>query len=174
MLWITRYPKAKAESPHWTPVIFRPYRWHCIKNRCDSVMEIIAWAQEHFQKSLNTVPSTKKKPHVNMVQKHHNLFWAKAYLKWVEAKGKTVLWSDKWKFEILLENMDRASSRLKRRTIRLVSSTHFKRHNIWLGYWGCINVYVIRSVNIWKGTINAESHTHRFQRFSREGLEYFS
>lgn len=51
--------------------------------------------------TVNTVPSTKKKPHVYMVQKHRNLSWAKAYLKWVEAKGKTVLWSDKWKFEIL-------------------------------------------------------------------------
>lgn len=35
-------------------------------------------------------------------------------------------------------------------------------------------MYVIRSVNIWKGTVNAERYTHRFQPFSREGLEYFS
>ena len=42
----------------------------------------------------------KKKPYVNMIQKHRHLLWAKANLRWSEAKWKTVLWSDESQFEI--------------------------------------------------------------------------
>lgn len=36
-----------------------------------------------------------------MMQKHHNLLWAKGYLNWTKAKWKAVLWSDESKFQIL-------------------------------------------------------------------------
>ena len=57
-----------------------------IKNRYDYVMEIIAWDQEHCQKSLSVntfhfvrlkVYHAKKKPNVNMIQKCWHLLWVK-------------------------------------------------------------------------------------------------
>ncbi|MGL4878608.1 hypothetical protein [Paraclostridium dentum] len=58
-------------------------RQHCIKNNHDSLLDITAWAQEHFQKSLsvNTVRCAiqkcqiklyhaKKKPYLNTMQSH--------------------------------------------------------------------------------------------------------
>jgi len=65
-----------------------------IKNRPDSVLEITAWAQDHFQKStsVNTahrnihkcrleVCHAEKKPHVDKIQKHCRLLWTKAPFK---------------------------------------------------------------------------------------------
>jgi len=76
------------ENQHWTPFIFRQL---CIKNRPDSVLEITAWAQEHFQKSLSVNTGHRnvhkcrlelyhgeKKPNVDMIQKYHSLVWTKA------------------------------------------------------------------------------------------------
>ena len=73
-------------------------------------MEITAWAQEHFRKSLidqylktvhrNIQKSSlklyhaKKKLYVNMIQKVCHLLWVKVNLQWTEEKWKTVLWTD--------------------------------------------------------------------------------
>jgi len=85
-------------------------RQHCMKNRHNSDREIIAWTQEHLQKSLSVNAFHRathkrqlklfhaKTPHVNMIQKHCVLLWTKAHLKWTEYK--TALWSDYFKFEI--------------------------------------------------------------------------
>ena len=61
-------------------------RWWCIKNRHDYVMEITAWAQEHFEKS------TKSLCHLQMQHDSEMplSFWAKATLKWTEGKLKTL------------------------------------------------------------------------------------
>ncbi len=89
----------------------RALRRHCITYRNATVMEITTWAQEYFQKTLsvNTIHRairrcrlklyrSKKKPYLNMIQKHRCFLWAKAHLKWTVAKWKTVLWSDESKF----------------------------------------------------------------------------
>ncbi len=44
--------------------------------------------------------------HVNMVQKHRHVPWAKAHLKWTVSKCKKVLWSDESKFDLLVGNQD--------------------------------------------------------------------
>ena len=139
----------------------RALRRHCIKNRHDSVTEITAWAQDHFRKllSVNTVRRAihkcklklyhaKKKPYVNTIQKRHRLLWAKAHLKWTEAKWKTVLWSDKSKFEIVFGNHGRRVIRTKALITKPAS----------LMVWGCISAYGMGSLHIWKGTINAERY----------------
>ncbi len=41
---------------------------------------------------------------MNMVQKHRRVLWAKAHLKWIASKLKSVLWSDESKFDILVGN----------------------------------------------------------------------
>lgn len=53
------------------------------------------------------------------------------HLKWTEEEWKTVLWSEKSKFEILFKNMDATSSELKRGTIQLVINTQFKSLQLW-------------------------------------------
>ncbi len=87
-------------------------RRHCITHWHDSVIDITKWAQEYFQKplSVNTIRRAicrcqlklyraKRKPCVNMFQKHRRVLWAKAYLKWTVSKWKSVLWSDESIFE---------------------------------------------------------------------------
>ncbi len=77
----------------------RALRRHCITYRNVTVMEIITWAQEYFQKTLsvNTIHRairrcrlklyrSKKKPYLNMIQKRRHFLWAKAHLKWTVAK----------------------------------------------------------------------------------------
>ncbi len=84
---------------------------HCITHRHNSVIDITKWAQEYFQKllSVNTIRRAicrcqlklyhaKRKPYINMVQKHRNVLWAKAHLKWTVSKWKSVLWSDESKY----------------------------------------------------------------------------
>ncbi len=105
----------------WRPLLdaraLQALRWHCITHRHDSVIDIIKWAQEYFQKplSVNTIHHTicicqlklfhaKRKPYVNIVQKRLVVLWVKAHLKWILSKWKRVLWSDESKFDILVGN----------------------------------------------------------------------
>ncbi len=70
--------------------------------------------------------------HLNLIQKRRCFLWAKANLKWTVAKWKIVLWSDKSKFEVLLENWDAMSSGLKRtRTTQVVISAQFRSLHLW-------------------------------------------
>ncbi len=52
---------------------------------------------------------------MNMVQKRHRVLWAKPHLKWTVSKWKSVLWSDEFKFEILVGNHGRRAYGLKKR-----------------------------------------------------------
>ncbi len=107
------YIRDKAEDLCWMTVVFGPSDTH----RHDSVIVITKWAQENFQKplSVNTIHRAicrcqvklyhaKRKPYVNMVQKHCRVLWVKAHLKWTVSKWKSVLWSDEFKFDILVGN----------------------------------------------------------------------
>ncbi|KAF3708097.1 hypothetical protein EXN66_Car001270 [Channa argus] len=71
----------KTEGQNFTCNL-RALRRHCIKNRHDSLLDITAWAQEHFLKSLSVntgrcvihkcklkLYHAKKKPYVNTFQK---------------------------------------------------------------------------------------------------------
>ncbi len=106
----------KAEDLCWMPMVFGP-QTNYITHRHDSVTDITKWAQEYFQKplSVNTIRRAicrcqlklyhaKRKPYVNMVQKRHRVLWAKAHLKCTVSKWKSVLRSDKSKFDILVGN----------------------------------------------------------------------
>ncbi len=99
----------------------RALRRHCITHRHDSHESLT-----HFQKPLlvNTIRRAicrcqlklfhaKRKPHVNMVEKHRRVLWAKAYLKCIVSKWKSVLWSDESKFHILVGNHGRCVLRAK-------------------------------------------------------------
>ncbi len=117
---------SKDEELCWMLVVFRALRRHCITHRHDFVIDITKWAQEYFQKplSVNTIHRAicrcqlklyhaKRKPYVNMVQKRRRVLWAKAHLKWTVSKWKSVLWSDEYKFDILVGNHGRRVLRAK-------------------------------------------------------------
>ena len=165
----------RTEGQSWMRVIFGP-------------SDITAWAQEHVQESLsvNTVCCAiqkcklrlyhAKKPHVNTIQKCRRLLWAKAQLKWSEAKWKTVLWSNESKFEILLETMDAMSCGVKRRgTIQHVISRQFKSLHLW--WYGAALVSVV-----WAAYTSGNAEEYIQSMFEsnicrvsfREGLAYFS
>ncbi len=106
----SRRPLLDARGPQYL-------RRHCITNLHDSVIDITNWAQEYFHKQLlvNTIRrsicrcqinlyNAKIKPYVNMVQKTRRVMWAKAHLKWPVSNWKSVLWSDEFKYDILVGN----------------------------------------------------------------------
>ncbi len=118
--------KGQGRRPLLDACGLRALRRHCITHRRDSVIDITKWAQEYFQKplSVNTIRRAicrcqlklyhaKRKPYVNMVQKHPRVLWAKAHLKWTISKCKSVLWSDESKFDNLVGNHRRCVLRAK-------------------------------------------------------------
>ncbi|KAK3506915.1 hypothetical protein QTP70_031190, partial [Hemibagrus guttatus] len=148
----------------------RALRWHCITYRNATVMEITTWAQEYFQKTLsvNTIHRairrrrlklyrSKKKPYLNMIQKHRRFLWAKAHLKWTVAKWKTVLWSDQSKFEVLFRKLGRHVIRTKEDKDNPSCYQRSVQKPAFLMVWGCMSTCGMGSLHIWKGTINAES-----------------
>ena len=89
------------------------FRWYCITNWHDCFIDITEWVQEYFQKPLlvNTIRCVicrcqlklchaKRKPYLNLVQKHCCILWANTQLKWTVSKCESVLWSDKSKFDM--------------------------------------------------------------------------
>ncbi len=49
-----------------------------------------------------------------MVQKRRRVLWAKAHLKLIVSKWKSVLWTDEYKFDILVGNNERRVLRAKK------------------------------------------------------------
>ncbi len=149
----------------------RALRRHCITYRNATVMEITTWAQEYFQKTLsvNTIHRairrcrlnlyrSKKKPYLNMIQKRRRFLWAKAHLKWTVAKWKTVLWSDKSKFEVLFGKLGCHVIRTKEDEDNPSCYQCSVQKPASLMVWGCMSACGMGSLHIWKGTINAERY----------------
>uniref|UniRef100_A0A8C1C7B0 Tc1-like transposase DDE domain-containing protein n=1 Tax=Cyprinus carpio carpio TaxID=630221 RepID=A0A8C1C7B0_CYPCA len=150
----------------------RALRWHCITYRNATVMEITTkWAQEYFQKtmSVNTIHRairhcrlklyrSKKKPYLNMIQKRRCFLWAKAHLKWTVPKWKTVLWSDKSKFEVLFGKLGCHVIRTKEDKDKPSCYQRSVQKPASLMVWGCMSACGMGSLHIWKGTINAERY----------------
>ncbi len=149
----------------------RALRRHCITYRNATVMEITTWAQEYFQKTLsvNTIHRairrcrlklyrSKKKPHLNMIQKRRRFLWAKPHLKWPVAKWKTVLWSDESKFEVLFGKLGRHVIRTKEDKDNPSCYQRSVQKPASLMVWGCMSACGMGSLHIWKGTINAERY----------------
>ncbi len=146
-------------------------RRHCITHRHDSVIHITKWAQEYFQKplSVNTIHRAfcrcqiklyhaKRKPYVNMVQKHRRVLWAEAHLKWTVSKWKTVLWSDEPKFDILVGNHGRRVLRAKEEGDLPACYQRSVQKPASLMVWGCISAYGMGSLHVLEGTMNAERY----------------
>lgn len=67
-------------------------RWHCTENRKDSMGDVTAWAQEHFQS--RRLSSSVLQPQMKNKNQIQTLLWSWAQRTWTETKLKTVLWSD--------------------------------------------------------------------------------
>ncbi len=131
----------------------RALRRHCITYRNVTVMEITTWAQEYFQKTLsvNTIHRairrcrlklyrSKKKPYLNMIQKRRHFLWVKAHLNWTVAKWKTVLWSDKSKFEVLFGKLGCHVIRTKKDKDNPSCYQHSVQKSASLMVCGCMRV----------------------------------
>ncbi len=149
----------------------RALRQHCITHRHDSVIDITKWAQEYFQKplSVNTIRRAicrcqlklyhaKRKPYVNMVRKCRRVLWAKAHLKWTVSKWKSVLWSDEFKFDILVGNHGRRVLRAKEEGDLPACYQRSVQKPASLMVWGCISAYGMGSLHFLEGTMNAERY----------------
>ncbi len=175
--------KGQSRRPLLDACGLQALRQHCITYRHDSVIDITKWAQEYFQKPLlvNTIRRAicrcqlklyhaKRKPYVNMVQKPHRVLWAKAHLKWTVSKWKSVLWSDKSKFDIIVGN--EMSSGLKRRELPAWYQRSVQKPAS-LMVWECISAYGMGSLHVLEGTMNAERYIKVLEQHmlpSRRGL----
>ncbi len=150
------------------PMVFRR---HCITHWHDYVIDITKWAQGYFQKplSVNTICCAicrcqlklyhaKRKPNVNMVQKRHCVLWAKAHLKWIVSKRKSVLWLDKSKFDILVGNHGRCVLWAKEEGDLPECHQRSVQKPASLMVWGCISAYGMGSLQVLEGTMNAERY----------------
>uniref|UniRef100_A0AAR2L1I4 Transposase Tc1-like domain-containing protein n=1 Tax=Pygocentrus nattereri TaxID=42514 RepID=A0AAR2L1I4_PYGNA len=162
--WQGRKPTLNARD-------LRSLRRHCIKNRHHSVTDITTWAQEHFRKplSVNTVHRSiykcklklchaKRKPYINNTQKRRQLLWARAHLRWTDAKWKSVLWSDESTFQIVFGNHGHCVLRAKEGKDCPDCYQHKVQKPASLMVWGCVSAHGMGNLHICEGTINAERY----------------
>ncbi len=102
--------------------------------------------------------SCKRKPYVNMVQKHRHVLWAKAHLKWTVSKWNSVLWSDESKFDTLVGNHGCGVLRAKEEGELPACHQHSVQKPASLMVWGCISAYSMGSLHVLEGTMNAERY----------------
>lgn len=92
-----------------------------------------------------------------MVQKCHCLLWAKGHSNWSVAKRKSVLWSDKCKFNILFENHGHHVRWTKKERDFPAHYQRSVQKPPSPMVWGCI-AYAMGSLHIWKSTISVEKY----------------
>ncbi len=93
-----------------------------------------------------------------MVQKTRRVLWAKAHLKWTVSKWKSVLWSDKSKFNILVGHHGRCVLRAKEEGDLPACHQRSVQKLAYLMVWGCKNAYGMGSLHVLEGTMNAERY----------------
>jgi len=141
----------RAKGHIWKSILNGHDLWalwqHCTKNREDSVMEITAWDQKHFQKSLSVntdikkrrleLYHAKKKLYVNMIRKCYHLLWVKDHSKWTEEKWCTALSSDESNTEILFLNHRTHNLWTREKRDHLACYQHSVQRHPSLMVWGC-------------------------------------
>ena len=159
----------------WKPTLnardLRSLRRHCIKNRHQCVKDITTCAQEHFRKplSVNTVRRyirkcnlklyyAKQKPFINNTQKRRRLLWARAHLRWTDAKWKSVLWSDESTFQIVFGKCGRRVLRTKEEKDHPDCYGRKVQKPASVMVWGCVSASGMGNLHICEGTINAERY----------------
>ncbi len=93
-----------------------------------------------------------------MDQKRCRVLWAKAHLKWTVSKWKSVLWSDKSKFDIPVRNHRCHVPRAKEEGDLPACYQRSVQKPASLMVWGCISAYGMGSLHVLEGTMNAERY----------------
>ena len=163
--------KRQGRKPTLNARDLRFLRRHCIKNRHQCVKDITTWAQEHFRKplSVNTVRRyirkcnlklyyAKQKPFINNTQKRRRLLWARAHLRWTDAKWKSVLWSDESTFQIVFGKCGRRVLRTKEEKDHPDCYGRKVQKPASVMVWGCVSASGMGNLHICEGTINAERY----------------
>ena len=163
--------KGQGRKPTLNVRDLRALRKHCIKNRHHSIKDITTWAQEYFLKplSVNTVRRyihkcklklyhAKRKPYINNTQKRRRLLWARAHVRWTEAKWKSVLWSDESTFQIVFGNNGRRVLRTKEEKDHPDCYQRKVQKPASVMVWGCVSAHGMGNLHICEGTINAERY----------------
>ena len=163
--------KRQGRKPTLNARDLRSLRRHCIKNRHQCVKDITTWAQEHFRKplSVNTVRRyirkcnlklyyAKQKPFINNTQKRRRLLWARAHLRWTDAKWKSVLWSDESTFQIVFGKCGRRVLRTKEEKDHPDCYGRKVQKPASVMVWGCVSASGMGNLHICEGTINAERY----------------
>ena len=163
--------KRQGRKPTLNARDLRSLRRHCIKNRHQCVKDITTWAQEHFRKplSVNTVCRyirkcnlklyyAKQKPFINNTQKRRQLLWARAHLRWTDAKWKSVLWSDESTFQIVFGKCGRRVLRTKEEKDHPDCYGRKVQKPASVMVWGCVSASGMGNLHICEGTINAERY----------------
>ncbi len=83
---------------------------------------------------------------------------AKAHLKWTVSKWRSLLWPDKSKFDILVGNHGRRVLRAKEEGDLPAHHQRSVQKPAFLMLWGCISAYVMGSLHVLEGTMNAERY----------------
>ena len=163
--------KRQGRKPTLNARDLRSLRRHCIKKRHQCVKDITTWAQEHFRKplSVNTVLRyirkcnlklyyAKQKPFINNTQKRRRLLWARAHLRWTDAKWKSVLWSDESTFQIVFGKCGRRVLRTKEEKDHPDCYGRKVQKPASVMVWGCVSASGMGNLHICEGTINAERY----------------
>ncbi len=170
--------KREGQKPTLNACDLRSLRRHCIKNRHQCVKDITTWAQEHFRKplSVNTVRRyinkcklklyhAKRKPYINNTQKRRRLLWARAHLRWTDAKWKSVLWSDESTFQIVFGNYGRRVHRAKEEKDHPDCYQCKVQKPASVMVWGCVSAHGMGNLHICEGTINAERYIQVLEQY---------
>ncbi len=93
-----------------------------------------------------------------MVQKRRRVLWPKAHLKWTVSKWKSVLWSDKSKFDILVGNHGHRVLWATEEGDLPACYQRSVQKPASLMVWGCISAYGMGSLHVLEGNMNAERY----------------
>ncbi len=102
-----------------------------------------------------------------MVQKSCIVLSAKAHLKWTVSNWKSVLWSDESKFDILVGNHGRHVLWAKEERDCPACYQRSVQKPASLMVWGCISAYVMGSLHVLEGTMNAERYIKVLEQHMR-------
>ncbi len=165
-------PKGQGRKPLLDARGLRALRRHCFTHRHDYLIDITKWAQEYIQKSLsvNTIRHAicrcqlklyhaKRKPYVNMVQKHRRVLWAES------------------KFDIIVGNHGRRVLRAKEEGDLPACHQCSVQKPASLMVWGCICAYCMGNLHVLESTMNAERYIKVLEQHmlpSRRHIQYLT
>ena len=91
-------------------------------------------------------------------QKRRRLLWARAHLRWTDAKWKSVLWSDESTFQIVFGKCGRRVLRTKEEKDHPDCYGRKVQKPASVMVWGCVSASGMGNWHICEGTINAERY----------------